>query len=514
MANLFNKIFTGTLAQYTSALKEANALYMVYDGTTGVKSMYKGKTKVSGDFIIVNGDAPARPEQGVIYYISAFVKDGAATGKPFVGFHDGSKWVALSDSATIDALEERITDLEESVNGKGEGEEHVPGLLDNVATLMGADTVEGSVKKTVKDAVEALDVTDAEVEGSVVVAVNEEDGKVSSVKKAVAVTKQETPTEGQQATYDVTIGTKSVGKIDIPFCDAVLANAVLADMNATVDEETGAVTAGDPKDADALVMVFKKGDGTYVGVKVNISTILVESEFKDGLVVSENGEVSVKLVANNDYLKFGTPEASGKNAPLVANVVTLADAKAAEGATAAVTGLADALDVKTVIEENEKVTAAALTDLNQRVGENEELTTTAKVVVPAINELKAAIENKNVDAEGEEGDSALVTASAEDNTVTVASTQKLKDAVTAAKSAVQTIAVATEGQEVTVSTKSAANGYTISVTKATYAAAEFNEDGSVKTNRVLSQSGLVDSAVLKDYIADEIAKNAVYWVSL
>lgn len=516
MANLFNTIYTGTLAQYLSATKDANALYMIHDGETNVKSMYRGETKVAGDFIIVYGAEPTTPEEGVIYYVSEFGKKEAAegqeavAGKPYVGFWDGENWVALSDSATIDSLDERIEALEDSVNGTGEGEEHVPGLLDNVATLMGADTVEGSVKKTVKDAIDALDYEDEETEGDVVVAVSQENGVIAVEKQTLAVTEQETPSKDMQKTYDVTIGTKSVGKIDIPFCDAVLENAVLGKMDSEVDEETGDVTTPEGSTAhDALVMVFKKGDGTYVGVKVDIATILTEAEFKDGLVVSENGEVSVKLVADNDYLKFGTPEAAGKNAPLVANVVTLANAKAGEGETAAVTGLADALDVKTTIEENEKVTAAALNDLNTRVGEGP-LKTTAQAALPAINELKDALEDKNVDAEGD----TYVSASATDNKVTVAATASTKASLGKADTAVQTITVATANQEVTVSDKDANNGYTIGVTKATYTAAAFEEDGSVKTDGVLSQGGLVDSAVLKAYIADEIAKNAIYWKEL
>lgn len=503
MASLFNTIYTGTLQQYQGLLPnvDANALYMLND-TTGVKSMYRGTTKVAGDFIIVNGGAPENPEKGTIYYISAFVKEGGKEGKPYVGFYDGTKWVPLSDSATIESLDTRITALENATKIDGTATEGSIGA--KVAQLDGGETVEGSVKKQIKDAVEALDVTDAEIAGSVVVAVNEVDGKVSNVKKAVAVTKQETPNEGQQATYDVTIGTQSVGKIDIPFCDAVLANAVLADMNATVDTKTGVVTPGDPKGPDALVMVFKKGDKTYVDVKVNISTILVESEFKSGLAVSDNGEVSVKLVANNDYLKFGTA-AEGENAPLVANVVTLANAKAAAEGVDAVTGLADALDVKTTITENEKVTAAALADLNTRVGEGP-LKTTAQAALPAINELKDALDSKNVDAEGD----TYVSASATGNKVTVAATDSTKASLAKADTAVQTIVAETADQEVTVSTKSAENGYTIGVTKAAYTAAS----DDYKTNGEFTAEGLVNSTVLKAYIADQIAMNAVYWKAL
>lgn len=514
MANLFKTIYTGTLAQYTSASKDANALYMVYDESTKVKSMYHGATKVAGDFIIVNGAAPTSPEEGVIYYISEFGKKEAegetpaVAGKPYVGFWDGAKWVALSDSATIDSLDERIEALENATVISGNTVEGSIGKA--VETLIGADTVEGSVKEQIKTAIEGLDNEDTETAGSVVVAVSTEDGIAVPTKQAMSVAKvaDDDKAEGMAAEYQIKIGDHALEtKISIPYAESVLTNAVLGKMDSTVDAETGTVTTpeGSTQD-DALVMVFKKADGTFVGVKVDISTILVESEFKDGLSVSGNGEVSVKLVDNDDYLQFGEVEEG--NAPVVANVVSLSDAKAAEGDDAAVTGLADALDVKTVIEENEKVTAAALNDLNQRVGKNEDLTTTAKVVVPAINELKAAIEDKNVDAEGEEGDSALVTASAKDNTVTVASTQKLQDAVKAAESAVQTIEAETEGQEVTVSEKSDDNGYTIGVTKATYAAAEG------QTEKELSALGLVDADVLAKYVADEIAKNAVYWKTL
>lgn len=446
MANLFKKIYTGSLGAYTALVtKDENALYMLADETTGVKSMYKGDKKVSGDFVIVNGAAPENPEKGVIYYISEYGKTETVAGKPYVGFWDGANWVAISDSADITGIEARLDILE------------------------GADTVEGSVKKTVKDAIDALNYEDEKTEGKVVVAVSQEDGVIAVEKQTLAVTEQETPSKDMQKTYDVTIGEKSVGKIDIPFCDAVLENAVLGKMDSEVDEEDGTVTTPESSTAhDALVMVFKKGNGKYVGVKVDIATILTEAEFKNGLAVSDNGEVSVKLIENDNYLQFGEV-AEGVNAPVKANVVTLADAKAAEGEAAAVTGLADALDVKTVIEDNEKVTAAALNDLNTRVGNNDDLTTQAKVIVDAINELKAS------------GDVA-----------------------------VKTVKQASETQEVTVSTSGDKTEVTIGVTKAAYTAATDDK----KTNGAFTAEGLVDSTLLKQYVADEIAKNAVYWETL
>lgn len=431
MANLFNKIYTGTLAQYTSASKEANSLYMIKDSETGVFSMYKGTTKVAGSFIIVNGAAPTEPEKGQIYYISAFLKEGATVGTPFVGFWDGGKWVSMTETGEIGELGARLTVVENAIKIDGTATANSIGA--KVAQLDGADTVDGSVKKQIKDAIEALDVTettasadgakvtvkysetdgkvsmtvtendiasaagltaeierataaeeanadaiaqeiadrkaainaldytDTETAGSVVVAVSEADGVISTTKQAVTVFKLDTPSEGNSAEYQIKIGDTAIAQnIAIPYAESVLTNAVLSDMNATVNESTGAVTPGDPKGDDALVMVFKKADGKFVGVKVNISSILTETEFKDGLKVV-NHEVSIKLESENDYLKFTSDTDLSANKFLSANVVALNDA------TDTNTGLADALDVKTVIEDNEAVTAAALDDINERI---------------------------------------------------------------------------------------------------------------------------------------------------
>ena len=54
-----------------------------------------------------------------------------------------------------------------------------------------------------------------------------------------------------------------------------------------------------------------------------------------------------------------------------------------------------------------------------------------------IDGINTAIQNKNVQAEGETGDAALVIASANDNKVTVASTDKLQEAVALAETALQ-----------------------------------------------------------------------------
>ena len=82
----------------------------------------------------------------------------------------------------------------------------------------------------------------------------------------------------------------------------------------------------------------------------------------------------------------------------------------------------------------------AISDLSALVGELPSTTTATTVVgyiTAEIAALAQQISGKNVGATGETGENALVTASASNNNVTVASTQKLQDAVAAAESALQ-----------------------------------------------------------------------------
>jgi len=82
----------------------------------------------------------------------------------------------------------------------------------------------------------------------------------------------------------------------------------------------------------------------------------------------------------------------------------------------------------------------AITNLQNLVGtlpQDTEETTVVAWVTAELAALASQISGKNVSASGETGDGALVTASASNNAVTVGTTTKLKNAVSAAESAVQ-----------------------------------------------------------------------------
>lgn len=141
--------------------------------------------------------------------------------------------------------------------------------------------------------------------------------------------------------------------------------------------------------------------------------------------------------------------------------------------------------------------ADALAEINGVIGALSSLTTTEKsTIVGAINELKSALEDKNVDAEGDE----LVSASAEDNKVTVAATEALETAVANANSALQEIEKGTDGDYVTttVGTK-ADNKQSVAVSVAVQ---------SVSTATAATQ-GLADAYDVKDYVDNAVADKNV-----
>lgn len=63
---------------------------------------------------------------------------------------------------------------------------------------------------------------------------------------------------------------------------------------------------GTGKDAQKLILTYTKSDGTDAEVKVDFAAIAFNTEFKNGLQVAENGEVSVKIDATSEgFLTVG-----------------------------------------------------------------------------------------------------------------------------------------------------------------------------------------------------------------
>lgn len=97
-------------------------------------------------------------------------------------------------------------------------------------------------------------------------------------------------------------------------------------------------------DSQSLNFVYQNADGTYQMVKIDVSKFLAESEFGDGLEVSNAGVVSIKIDTNEEHLAVDS------------DGLKLVDIPSADD-----------------LEEIERVTSAALNDLETRKAEKSDL---------------------------------------------------------------------------------------------------------------------------------------------
>lgn len=149
------------------------------------------------------------------------------------------------------------------------------------------------------------------------------------------------------------------------------------------------------------------------------------------------GELEARVLANENAIG---KKAEGENAAtgLYLYTDTAAD-NAVKSILANVSEDFDTLkEIATWISEHSAEAAQLQIDITTLQG-SEADTAESNSIVGAKKYADEAVAGKNVDAEGETGDAALVDASAADNKVTIASTKKLQDAVALAEGSVQTV---------------------------------------------------------------------------
>ena len=252
-------------------------------------------------------------------------------------------------------------------------------LAGRLDIIEGEDTVEGSIKKAVADAKTEL-IGDAE-----------------TLKTFGAVEDVLTQMSADAKTY-------SIAKVTEGLVENVKEAYKLVDEDGTQVGETiniykdSSLISVDLVDVDAegnagqyIKYVYVLANGEESTQYVDVSRLLVEAEFKDGLQVSTAGEVSVKVdAASESYLTVG---ADGVKLSGVTQAIT--DAVAAEAAIARVAEQANADAIATVasdlaaevtrataaeaaiaadlatldaeVQEHEIVTASALIDLNAKI---------------------------------------------------------------------------------------------------------------------------------------------------
>lgn len=386
-------------------------------------------------------------------------------------------WESYGLSNTdLAALVARVTTLEGDV--KTINETTLPALKaelkkyadDAVAVETGRAT---DAEKALAD---RLDVIEGEAEGSIKKALADAKAYTDEAKAAVigdATTAGDTlgKLEDRIKTIVTDAKTYSITKVTEGLVENVKEAYKLVDEDGTQVGETiniykdSSLISVELTDANAegvagqyIKYTYVLANGTESVQYVDVSRLLVEAEFKNGLEVSAAGEVNVKVDAASEA--FLTVGADGVKLAGVADAIATAVAAEAEIARAAEKANADAIaaevarataaeeaiaaDLATLdaeVQEHEQVVSAALNDLNARmttaegsVDDHEARLSQAEADIDA---LEGALANKNVDAESTTPD--YVTATAADNKVTVAATQKVIDAVALAETSVQTI---------------------------------------------------------------------------
>lgn len=381
--------------------------------------------------------------------------------------------------AELSALAERVVTLEGDV--KTLKETTIPALTQAIANALSKakDYTDAETKRATdaeKALADRLDVIEGEAEGSIKKALADAKAYTDEAKAAVigdATTDGDTlgKLEDRIKTIVANEKTYSITKVTEGLVENVKEAYKLVDEDGTQVGETiniykdSSLISVELVNADAegkagqyIKYVYVLANGEESTQYVDVSRLLVEAEFKNGLEVSAAGEVNVKVDAASEA--FLTVGADGVKLSGVADAIATAVAAEAEIARAAEKANADAIaaevarataakeaiaaDLATLdaeVQEHEQVVSAALNDLNARmstaegsVDDHEARLTQAEADIDA---LEGALANKNVDAESTTPD--YVTATAADNKVTVAATQKVIDAVALAETSVQTI---------------------------------------------------------------------------
>lgn len=147
----------------------------------------------------------------------------------------------------------------------------------------------------------------------------------------------------------------TVGDVIKIYKDATIHKIYLGYSDDTVNTSNGSTTTGTADEAHlSLNYVYIKADGTYAMASVPVGSFLRQSEFKNGLQVAENGEVSVKVdSASETFLTVG------QNGVKISGVQNAIDT-AIQGLDATVTSTGDNNVTVEVVETDGKVSSVTV----------------------------------------------------------------------------------------------------------------------------------------------------------
>ena len=108
-------------------------------------------------------------------------------------------------------------------------------------------------------------------------------------------------------TYESATTKQTVGEVIKIYKDATIKEIYLGNSDDEINPTSGEITKGEIVETKlSLNYAYIKADGTYAIASIPVGNFLRQSEFKNGLQVAENGEVSVKVdAASEGFLTVG-----------------------------------------------------------------------------------------------------------------------------------------------------------------------------------------------------------------
>lgn len=293
---------------------------------------------------------------------------------------------------------------------------------DAIGVLNGADTVEGSVAKSIKDAIDGLDVTAIGENGKVIATVSQTDGKVSATTIDLTAANVGATASSSSTTAVAVTGTtvaaqisslatsiKSVSGDAKSYSIASITGDSLTALGSNV-HEAYALVDEDGTQAGEVIKIYKDSslsgvalvdqelqftyilaDGSQSTVGVDVSKFLAESEFSDGLQVVDH-VVSVKRdSASESFLTVGADgvKLSGVQAAIdsaAAQAHTEVNAKA-DGHVIVAVAKDGTHDVVTVTEKD--IASAALLGT---AADNKDAATAFGKIANEVADRKAAVQ--------------------------------------------------------------------------------------------------------------------------
>ena len=215
-----------------------------------------------------------------------------------------SKLVTLGNLSVFwENISTKISDVDNKIGARSKKEgnnviEQATGIYidienieDSILSLTGGV---GSIADQITTAINKLDVTDTAVEGQYVSSVSETDGKITVTRAALPAQKEYSIVSitGDDLT-NLGANVKEAYKLVVDGVQTgdtikIYKDSSLKDVN-LVNQE--------------LVFTYILANGTEKTEKIDVSTFLAESEFKNGLEVdTANGTVAVKIDATSEFL--------------------------------------------------------------------------------------------------------------------------------------------------------------------------------------------------------------------